>query len=106
MWAITVIGFYLKLLFGVLGVVLSVCWIVQVVVYVFIQPPASPFLNSLFTRLDSVFGLFGVAAFALFCFYIIGKRPGLPACQAVIPAPGARLLAACRQLMTAFDLCT
>ena len=72
-WALTVIGFYLKLLFGLLGVVLSVCWLVQIVVYIFISPPATPFLNSMFTRLDKIFGLFGVAAFALFCFYIIGE---------------------------------
>ena len=75
MWAITVMWFYAKLLFGMLGVVLSVCWLVQVIVYIFIHPPATPFLNAMFTRLDKVFGLFGVAAFALFCFYIIGEHP-------------------------------
>lgn len=74
MWAITVMGFYAKAGFGLLGVVLSVCWLLQVILYIFIQPPPTPFLNLLFTRLDRVFGLFGVAAFALFCFYIIGGQ--------------------------------
>jgi LMBR1 domain-containing protein 1 len=40
----------------------------------FANPPISPFLNSLFVKLDSVFPLFGTAAFALFCFYLIGAQ--------------------------------
>ena len=70
-WAITVMWFWIKGFLGLFGVVLSVCWILQLILYVFISPPASPFLNKLFTRLDHVFGLFGVLAFAIFCFYLI-----------------------------------
>lgn len=44
----------------------------QVVLYLFTYPPLSPFLNGLFTRLDAAFPLFGTAAFAIFCFYLIG----------------------------------
>lgn len=53
----------------------------QVVLYLFTDPPLTPFLNGLFTRLDGAFPLFGTAAFALFCFYLIGppgRRHSLP----------------------------
>ncbi len=46
----------------------------QVVLYLFTDPPLTPFLNGLFTRLDGAFPLFGTAAFALFCFYLIGPH--------------------------------
>lgn len=42
------------------------------VLYLFTDPPLSPFLNEMFMRLDAAFPLFGTAAFALFCFYLIG----------------------------------
>ncbi|KAK9825402.1 hypothetical protein WJX81_001005 [Elliptochloris bilobata] len=71
-WVATVLMFYLRLACGVIGAVLSVCWLLQVVLYLFTYPPLSPFLNALFTRLDSAFPLFGTAAFAIFCFYLIG----------------------------------
>ncbi len=73
-WAVTVIMFYLKALGGLIGTVLSICWMVQVVLYMFAYPPISPFLNSLFMTLDGIFPLFGTAAFALFCFYLIGEH--------------------------------
>ena len=44
----------------------------QVILYMFANPPISPLLNSLFVKLDSVFPLFGTFAFAVFCFYLIG----------------------------------
>ena len=75
MWAMTVLGFWLKLVIGVLGACLTVLWLLQVLLYIFISPPLSPFLNELFVRLDRVFPLFGTFAFALFCFYLIGKTP-------------------------------
>ena len=70
-WAITVMWFWIKGFLGCFGVVLSIAWVLQLILYVFISPPASPFLNAMFTRLDKVFGLFGVLAFAIFCFYLI-----------------------------------
>jgi hypothetical protein len=72
-WAVTVIIFYLKLLFGVVGVVLSICWLLQILLYIFVYPPVTPFLNTLFTDLDNAFPLFGTVAFGIFCFYLIGK---------------------------------
>ncbi len=72
-WAVTVIIFYLKLLFGVVGVGLSICWLLQILLYIFVYPPVTPFLNTLFTDLDNAFPLFGTVAFGIFCFYLIGK---------------------------------
>jgi LMBR1 domain-containing protein 1 len=74
-WAVTVMTFYLKLLLGLVSVVLSVCWLVQVVLYMFTNPPISPFLNTFFITLDGVFPLFGTVAFTVFCFYLIGEHP-------------------------------
>ncbi|DBB07652.1 TPA: hypothetical protein ACH3X3_009085 [Trebouxia sp. C0006] len=70
-WAVTVIIFYLKLLFGVVGVGLSICWLLQILLYIFVYPPVTPFLNTLFTDLDNAFPLFGTVAFGIFCFYLI-----------------------------------
>nr|ADE76902.1 unknown [Picea sitchensis] len=36
-----------------------------------INPPVSPFLNEVFIKLDSVWGLLGTVAFAFFCFYLL-----------------------------------
>ena len=65
--------FYLKLLLAVVSAVLSVCWLLQVVLYMFTAPPISPFLNTFFITLDNVFPLFGTVAFTVFCFYLIGE---------------------------------
>ncbi|EIE26974.1 hypothetical protein COCSUDRAFT_12091 [Coccomyxa subellipsoidea C-169] len=70
-WAVTVMGFYLQAFGGLIGAVLSVAWLVHVVLYMFVYPPISPFLNSFFITLDGAFPLFGTVAFALFCFYLI-----------------------------------
>ena len=73
-WAVTVMLFYLKLLLAVVSVVLSVCWLLQVVLYMFTNPPITSFLNTFFITLDNVFPLFGTVAFTVFCFYLIGER--------------------------------
>ena len=77
-WAVTVMTFYLKLLLGLVSVVLSLCWLVQVVLYMFTNPPISPFLNTFFITLDEVFPLFGTVAFTVFCFYLIGEHSIVP----------------------------
>ena len=71
MWIITVIMFWVKLVAGILGGCVSILWLAQVVAYIFTYPPLDPFLNTVFTKLDSVFPLFGTLAFAIFCFYLI-----------------------------------
>ncbi|THG11633.1 hypothetical protein TEA_000458 [Camellia sinensis var. sinensis] len=70
-WAMTVLGYLAKLVLGVLGLIVSVAWIVHIVIYLLISPPLSPFLNEVFVKLDSVWGLLGTAAFAFFCFYLL-----------------------------------
>jgi len=70
-WAFTVMGYYFKGLCGVLGAVVSLCWILHIVLYMFVSPPVTPFLNDLFVELDGVFSLFGTVAFAMFCFYLL-----------------------------------
>ena len=71
MWVATVMGYWIKLALGVLTLVTSILWIVHVVLYILVDPPVSPFLNDFFIELDNAFPLFGVAAFAAFCFYLI-----------------------------------
>ena len=73
-WAVTVMIFYLKGAFGVVGIGLSICWLLQILLYIFVYPPVTPFLNTLFIQLDSAFPLFGTVAFGIFCFYLIGTR--------------------------------
>lgn len=56
---------------GCICVVVSFIWMLHIVLYVFIQPPATPMLNDFFIALDDFFPLFGVSFFGLFCFYLI-----------------------------------
>ncbi|KAL2902119.1 hypothetical protein RDABS01_000543 [Bienertia sinuspersici] len=70
-WAFTVLGYLAKLVLGILGLIVSVAWIVHIVIYLIIRPPFSPFLNYVFIKLDDVWGLLGTAAFAFFCFYLL-----------------------------------
>ena len=70
-WAITVLSYFFSGVFGVVSVCLTGCWLAHLVVYEFVVPPLSPMLNEMFVEMDSVFGLFGTAAFAVFCFYLV-----------------------------------
>lgn len=71
-WVLYQLGFYVKLILGILGIITSVVWITHIVIYMLIDPPLSPFLNDLFIKLDDVFPLFGTLAFGLFCLYLTG----------------------------------
>jgi len=62
---------YTQLLFGILGVFISILWWLQIILFVIATPPVTPLLNQMFTALDSVFGLFGTAFYALFAFYLL-----------------------------------
>ncbi|CAL9113579.1 unnamed protein product [Musa textilis] len=70
-WALTVLGYLAKLVLGVVGLIVSVAWVAHIVIYLLISPPLSPFLNEVFIKLDSIWGLLGTAAFAFFCFYLL-----------------------------------
>lgn len=70
-WTFTVMSYWAKLVGGVVSTIATMLWVVHIILYVFSDPPVHPFLNDLFVELDKAFPLFGIAAFALFCFYLI-----------------------------------
>ncbi|KAL5211322.1 hypothetical protein ABZP36_022169 [Zizania latifolia] len=70
-WALTVLGYIGKLLFGVIGLIISIAWVAHIIIYLLIDPPLTSFLNEIFIKLDGVWGLLGTAAFAFFCFYLL-----------------------------------
>ncbi|GJX38723.1 LIMR family protein [Tanacetum coccineum] len=70
-WAMTVLGYLVKLILGVFGLIVSIAWVAHIVIYLLIDPPLSPFLNEVFIKLDDIWGLLGTAAFAFFCFYLL-----------------------------------
>ena len=43
-------GFWLKFFGGLLGLVLSICWILQIILYILIDPPVTPLLNEVFIK--------------------------------------------------------
>ena len=67
----TVFGYWLKLVIGFLTTFTSLLLIVHIILYMLLDPPESSFLNDFFIELDNAFPLFGTAAFAVFCFYMI-----------------------------------
>lgn len=70
-WAMTVLGYLANFVLGLIGLCVSVVWVVHIILYMLLQPPVSPFLNDFFIKLDNAFGLLGTAAFAFFCFYLL-----------------------------------
>lgn len=49
-WVLTVLGFWLMLFGGLLGLALSICWVLQIILYVLIDPPVTPLLNEVFIK--------------------------------------------------------
>ena len=56
---------------GFLSAGLSIAWYLHILLYVFISPPPTIFLNAFFISLDSVFSLFGTVMYGLFSFYLL-----------------------------------
>jgi len=69
-WTVTVIMQWLKLLGGIVALGITVCWILQIILYILIDPPVTPLLNDLFLAANDVFPLFGTVLFAIFVFYL------------------------------------
>lgn len=69
-WVLTVLGFWFKLFGGLIGLALSICWVLQIILYILIDPPVSPLLNDVFIKANDVFPLFGTLLFGLFAFYL------------------------------------
>lgn len=67
-----VILYYLLLILGIIGVFLTILWLLHIILFVFTQPyPFHPFLNDMVRALDGVFGLFGTVCYGLFAFYLL-----------------------------------
>jgi len=66
-----VIWDYTQLVLGLIGIVISLCWLIHIIIYVIPNPPIYPFLNNFFIVLDSAFGLFGTIAYGIFSFYLL-----------------------------------
>jgi hypothetical protein len=49
-------GYYLHLVTGVVCTVISLMWMLHIVLYMFFDPPITPFLNSYFQKMDDAFG--------------------------------------------------
>lgn len=77
------LGFLLLGLLGLVGVGVSLAWLAHIIVYMLPPLPLHPLLNEVFIRLDGVFPLFGVGAFAAFCAYLMGAPKRSKACARV-----------------------
>jgi len=62
---------WVQLFLSLIGGCLSILWFIHIIVFVVIQPPASPFLNDFFITLDSTWGLFGTFFYGIFAFWLL-----------------------------------
>lgn len=62
---------WLQLVFGICGLILSFMWFIHIILFMLPNPPIYAFLNIGFIQMDDVFGLFGVAIYGLFAFYLL-----------------------------------
>ena len=56
---------------GIASAILSTTWMLHIILYIFIEPPADQFLNNYFMKLDDAFALFGVMTYAIYVFYLL-----------------------------------
>ncbi|PRP87582.1 hypothetical protein PROFUN_04609 [Planoprotostelium fungivorum] len=68
---LTIIWAWIQLVLGVVAIVTSVLWIVQIFIVLIIKVPGNVFLSKMFNTLDAAFGLFGVCAYGVFAFYLL-----------------------------------
>lgn len=62
---------YVKLLFGLIGGLLSLLWLLQIILFMMGDPPIDPFLNSYFMWFDKWFPLFGTLSVLVFTMYLL-----------------------------------
>ena len=62
---------YFKLVFGVISIILTVCWIIQIILFMLLKPPVYGFLNNYFFWFDTWFPLFGTISVAIFALYLL-----------------------------------
>lgn len=67
-----VILYFLTGVLGIFSACLTIIWLLHIILYMFTQPyPISPFLNTMFIKLDDAFGLLGTVAYGIFSFYLL-----------------------------------
>mmetsp|Transcript_48649 Transcript_48649/g.103780 ORF Transcript_48649/g.103780 Transcript_48649/m.103780 type:complete len:474 (-) Transcript_48649:106-1527(-) len=59
------------MLLGLIAAAVSILWILHIILYVLVQPPASLFLNEWFEKMDDIFPLFGTVSYGIFAFYLL-----------------------------------
>ena len=62
---------FAALFFGIISIILSVFWVLQIVLYVLPVFMVHPLLNSYFRWFDTWFPMFGVLSVAIFTFYLL-----------------------------------
>lgn len=62
---------WFSLFVGILGAVISLLWVVHIVMYLVLTPPASSFLNIIFVNLDKAFSMLGTIAYGVFAFWLL-----------------------------------
>jgi len=67
----SILWWWFQLFLGILSFFLSIFWVLHIIIFVLISPPASPFLNQMFVKLDDAFSLFGTVAYGVFSFYLL-----------------------------------
>jgi len=65
-----------KLFCGVVGLSMSIMWLLHIIIFLLPRTPIHPFLNDLFIKLEDAFGqgnfvLFGVMAFAFYSLWLL-----------------------------------
>lgn len=67
--------YILKLVLGIIGIVVSLTWIIHIAIFMLPKKPFHPFLNNYFVDLETIFGggfpLFGILAFAIWSLYLL-----------------------------------
>jgi len=64
-----VIIYYLKLVLGIIGAILSLLWIIQLCIWT--NTNYYPFINYLFIVMDGVWQFFGVLFFGIFAYWLL-----------------------------------
>ena len=62
---------YLNLLFGIVGGIISIVWILHIIIYMLFNPPIYAFLNKYLAQLDSFFSLFSTLTIAVMSMYLL-----------------------------------
>jgi LMBR1 domain-containing protein 1 len=62
---------YFKLMFGIISVILTLVWLIQIILYMIFSPPLYGFLNIYLFLFDTWFPLFGTSTITIFGLYLL-----------------------------------